>query len=227
VDKVPLTEAGVDVVARLQTELDGFQQWVDASKAHFTMMELEWCHQDVAQRCAAIIKLVEKCLRATTSAWSSNVRELTDQLKALTPPLCMVENPKVLTDPAVRKALSTEVNKLHGSKLLGQASDTLLLIKKVEDTMPQVKLTAKAALQSARKVGKLAIGVNWALDMILNFKPTQLSDLHKHALSIKEKFKVKGMAGKDGADLPRFLVSALDQLQAKGAQAMAADDKKK
>jgi hypothetical protein len=194
---VPLSEVGIGFVARSQSELSGFQQWVEATKAQFGMMELDWSHQDVAQNCALVIKVVEKCISAATLAWSSTVRELTDKLKVLTPPLCMLENPKVLTDIAVRKALSAEVNKLHGSKLLGQASDFLLLIKQVEDTMPTVKLTAKAGLQNARKVGKLAIGVNWAIDMILNFKPNQLADLHQHALSIKEKFKMKGMAGKD------------------------------
>ena len=151
------------------------------------------------------------------------------EAKAASPSRALVESARVLADPDMQAMLSTATKKLHESKLLNQVGDVLGLFKKHEEKNPawKKKLTDRVAVVGVRKLGKLVVVVNFAVEQVARFKPTTFEELAKRARQISEKLCAQGFGGKDGIELPPCLVNCLQRMQAaataqEGAAATAA-----
>jgi hypothetical protein len=88
--------------------------------------------------------------------------------------------------------------KLHDSKLLNAAGAMLSVLKMLDEDCIALKgRVARTSLTSARRFGKLAVGVSWAVDEIALFKPAHPKDLLDKANHIEVKLKSKGLGSKD------------------------------
>ena len=67
---------------------------------------------------------------------------------------------------------------LSSSKLVQTAGPMLILAKKLDEHWPAAKkMTGRVALATARRAGKLALGVNWATQQLAGFVPKGDGDM--------------------------------------------------
>ena len=79
---------------------------------------------------------------------------------------------------------------------------------------PDLKQVQKA-LMKARRSGKIAISVDWAIGQIQGFQPTSGEDMVTHGRNVLVKCKSKGVS-REVESMPEFLQSFLDGMVKKG-----------
>ena len=85
---------------------------------------------------------------------------------------------------------------------------------------PDLKQVQKA-LMKARRSGKIAISVDWAIGQIQGFQPKNGEDMVTNARNVLIKCKSKGVSREDDS-MPEFLQSFLDGMVKKGLALQAA-----
>ena len=67
---------------------------------------------------------------------------------------------------------------LTSSKTLNTAGSLLNEVKKLDESFPSAKkMAGRVALNTARRAGKLALGVNWAVQQLAGFVPSAEGDM--------------------------------------------------
>ncbi len=198
---MPLTEHAVKKFKNLCLDLDSFQTWTLAAKDKFEAMEAGWDHSGIASRCKRLTKILSGLNDSVLSEWNAGLREMADKLKKMVPAKPMMHNARMLVEAPLREAYRKAVDALYTSKLIEEAADMLKVVRAVDSK----QLTAVKLLTNSRRLGKLAVCVNWAVDEILNFTPKAPEDLAKHAATVKTRLKQKGFEDK-GQDRPRHIL---------------------
>jgi hypothetical protein len=97
----------------------------------------------------------------------------------------------------MQQSLAAMAKQLHGSGILTEVADTLSVMKHFEERIPDLKkMLGRQALQQQRKLCKLTIGVNFAVEQLANFKPESPMDMKSRAIEVKNKLISKGLGGK-------------------------------
>lgn len=128
--------------------------------------------------------------------WNDHLKSIAADINKLLPARSLIECPRVLKEDAFRATLATQTKALHDSKLLKMAQDQLNLLRPLEADHPNLRgMPGRSLWIGARRNGRLAVGVNWAVEEVVGFSPEKPGDLAAHASMIAEKLKSKGLGG--------------------------------
>ena len=98
--------------------------------------------------------------------------------------------------------------------------DQLRVLKRFESEVEVLsKLSGKSQLQRVRRLGRVMVAVNWAIDELVSFKPSALVDIKSQADKIEKRLQQKGfkMSSGIGGEIPSYILSAIRQMRASGS----------
>jgi hypothetical protein len=195
-----LTESSVEAAAKLVSERDAFVSWQGLTKDRFVEMQNGWEYSNLDKACKKLVGCVGTVVAKVVDDWTERGRQVAAELTTSTPPKLMIHNAKMLIDKPARQAFEKAVQAMFKSKLKDVAADTHEILKRAADAI-KIAISSVKLLATARRTAKLAIVVNWAVDEILNHRPTAIEELAKHGATINAKLKLKGFVGKDNEDI--------------------------
>ena len=158
------------------------------------------------------------------SGWRKRGQKLVDSLEKVLPDKVLVTSKVLLTSESHLKTLRSAIAVVIGGNLLQHASEALLALKKFTEgggEMPPDLKQVQKALMKARRSGKIAISVDWAIGQTQGFQPKNGEDMVTNARNVLIKCKSKGVNREDDS-MPEFLQSFLDGMVKKGLALQAA-----
>jgi hypothetical protein len=195
--KAPISMALAQSFADLNKELAAMLTWLQGvgSKLEHLGLTLEL---DAKSLTESLRSKITDVVADVVVTWDLDCKDLAKKIQTLLPAKNLVESPGVLVKAPDRETLNITCKKLHESKLLTQAGEKLCVLKAFEDLCPSLKGRVHySSLSVARCFGKVAMGVNWAVDEIATFKPNVPADLVERAMKVEAKLKAKGLGGQD------------------------------
>jgi hypothetical protein len=196
--QIPLTVQAMETVVDLQREREAFRLWVGQTKADFVAVSARAAGEvDLDILSTRVLQVLAKADTDIQRGWNEQAKELARKAKAAEPSLQQLESPKLLCDPTMQQSLAAVAKQLHGSGILTEVADTLGVMKHFEERIPDVKkMLGRQALQQQKKLCKLTIGMNFAVEQLANFKPESPMDMKSRAIEVKSKLISKGLGGK-------------------------------
>ena len=134
------------------------------------------------------------------------------------PDKVLVTSKLLLTSESHLKSLRSAAANVLAGRFLMLVSEALVALNKFTDgggeLPPDLKQVQKALIK-ARRSGKIAISVDWAIGQIQGFQPTNGEGMVTYARNVLVKCKSKGVS-RDDESMPKFLHSFLDGMVKKG-----------
>lgn len=218
-------EMGLALVAMIKA-LDGFKSWAEAAAPEFPVLGEGWdiatdISGDVDSMKAFAAKVVGDMLRS----WTAKLQDSASKIEDLCIPQALLQSSRMMTEKASQQALASSAKRLHDSNLLQIAREQLAVVKAFESEVEALaQLNGKSSLMRWRRLGRVAIATQWAIEEVLTFKPESPADLVSQAGKIESKLKQKGFmpsAGPHG-EIPSYLWKCLERMRAEGAKFVAA-----
>ena len=193
------SEAALPHVVDFSKQVASFSAWVQAARGEFAAMAADWnLVINVESESQGVLDFARKAFDATVAAWNSQLNKVAADLQALGPTNAMMQSARLVSDVDMRQALKAKAAAVHSSPLLAQSREVVAAVKKFEQELPVLKkMSGYVAVTHARRLARLAIALNWALDEVLNFEPKDHKDLAEKSKLVQKKLLGKGIGGKD------------------------------
>ena len=212
----PITAKVVSKVLPVAAQLAAGDRLVTQLDSHALVIDNGWSvHLEDLKGAVNNFKNVQSFVH---SGWKRRGQKLLDSLEKALPDKVLLTSKLLLTSESHLKSLRSAVANVVAGKMLPLSSEALGALKKFKDgggdLPPDLKQLQKALIK-ARRSGKIAISVDWAIGQIQGFQPTNGEGMVTYARNVLVKCKSKGVS-RDDESTPKFLHSFLDGMVKKG-----------
>ena len=177
--KFPITEDMGSALAALVKASDGFKSWAAAAAPEFKVLGEGWdiC-ADVSTDVESMQAFAGRIIDAMTRSWTTQMQKTVGGIEDLCLPHALLHSSRMMLDKASQQLLADASKKLHESGLLHTASEQLAVLKHAETEAEVLsKLAGKSQLMRFRRLGRVTLAVNWAIDQVTGFVPQKTSRL--------------------------------------------------
>ena len=220
----PITdEMGLALAAMVKAS-DGFKSWAEAAAPEFKALGEGWdISADIPIDVESMQAFAGQVVGAMLRSWTTQLQRSAAQIEDLCHPHALLHSSCMMGDKASQQSLATSSKKLHESNLLHIASEQLAVLKNVENEVEDVgKLPGRAQLTRWRRLGRVMLAINWAIDQVTGFVPQKPSDLEAMAEKVEGKLKQKGFKPSTGpqSELPSYIWNCLAKMRAEAAKVL-------
>ena len=212
----PITAKVVSKVLPVVAQLAAGDRLVTQLDSHALVIDNGWSvHLEDLKGAAKNFSDVQSFIH---SGWKRRGHKLLDSSDIVLPDKVLVTSKLLLTSESHLKSLRSAIANVVAGKFLMLVSEALVALNKFTDgggeLPPDLKQVQKALIK-ARRSGKIAISVDWAIGQIQGFQPTNGEGMVTYARNVLVKCKSKGVS-RDDESMPKFLHSFLDGMVKKG-----------
>ena len=195
---IPLESEGLASSAgRLVTSLEAYRTWTIQFKGSLGALATGELTSEMAQRAKDRVGTAEEFVAFFSRGYSKQLKTLAALAEDTAPADALLEDRRLLVDQGLQKSLKAATKKISDTKILLKVTAALDQIKRMDDSGMQAKGAVTASLAQARRKAKLAVGICWAVEAIVGFKPTEPGDMAKHAELVRKKLVDKSFVCHD------------------------------
>lgn len=207
-----------ELLGNLVAELAGLQTWEASNKDSFPEFFHEaWLSlpQPALQKhLADAVSFASRTRGAVAERWDKLGRAFAGLVRQRAPPVALVEDPKLLTDAALRTALDAHMKAVDLPRPVAVVSKCIRLFTDAAAKGVQLQSSLIETLEAARVLGKRAIGVYYVMDQAVVREWSSVAELRKAAEVIEVTLRKKGFGEKPpNVSLPSFVMDLLGRMQ--------------